>query len=292
MAKAFGLRRTEVTVLCALCDTPFAMKPLCRQNKKETMTESPEILTLPDVAQIVQRAKARILASAHAAIAARGRFTIALSGGSTPRPLYRALADDGSIDWSKWWIFWGDERTVPPDHAESNYRLVRETLLDHIPVQPGLVLSPTAGEFALLPAEEQALAYETALRDAFDEELPQLDLNLLGMGADGHTASLFPFTLALREEKRLFVANDVPKLNTTRLTMTYPLINASREILFLAAGAEKSEALAQVLEGPHHPEKYPSQRIRRAPKVAWLVDEAAAGLPVRGLGVRDQGLVP
>ncbi len=237
---------------------------------------APNVEILADVAQIVLRAKQLILASADAAIAARGRFTIALSGGSTPRPLYRALAEERGIDWSKWWLFWGDERTVPPDHAESNYRLVRETLLDRIPVPPGLVISPTAGEFALLPPEEQALAYATALRDAFGVALPQLDLNLLGMGGDGHTASLFPFSHALREEERLFVANDVPKLNTTRLTMTYPLINASRQILFLAAGAEKASALAEVLQGAYQPEKYPSQRIRRAPNVTWLVDSAAA----------------
>lgn len=241
---------------------------------------SPNIHRVESVQQLVDAAKRLILENAGNAIAARGRFSIALSGGSTPRPLYRALAEDSSIDWSKWWIFWGDERTVPPDHGESNYHLVRETLLARIPRAPGLVISPVAGEFALLPPEEQALAYEVALRDAFGETLPVLDLNLLGMGADGHTASLFPFTFALREMERLVVANDVPKLNTTRLTMTYPLINVSRQILVLAAGAEKAEALKQVMQGKRQPERYPAQGIRRDADVTWLVDEAAAALLV------------
>lgn len=240
------------------------------------VTQDPTIGQYPSVDRLIEAAHAMILATAEEAIAVRGRFAIALSGGSTPRPLYRALAQDPSIDWTKWWIFWGDERTVPPDHVESNYRLVRETLLDHLPVQPGVVISPVAGEFALLPPDEQALAYETALRETFASDLPRFDLNLLGMGADGHTASLFPFTLALREEERLFVANDVPKLNTTRLTMTYPLINASRHICFMVAGADKAPALAQVLQGAPQPECYPSQRIRRFPDVTWLMDDAAA----------------
>lgn len=216
-----------------------------------------------------------IVGAAAQAIAERGRFAIALSGGSTPRALYQALAADATIDWSKWWLLWGDERTVPPDHAESNYLMVREALLNHISTRPGLVLSPVAGEFALLPAEEQAQAYEAALREQFGVDLPQIDLSLLGMGADGHTASLFPFTFALRERERLFVANDVAKLNTTRLTMTLPLIEASRQILFLVCGADKAPALHEVLYGKYDPTRYPSQFLRDLPQVTWLVDEGA-----------------
>lgn len=237
-----------------------------------------DIRRFSDIDSLVEAAREIILDVSNNAIAERGRFTIALSGGSTPKPLYQSLAATPTIDWARWWLLWGDERTVPPDHAESNYRLVRENLLDRIRVSPGLVLSPTAGDFALLPPDEQALAYQTALRDSFGETLPSIDLNLLGMGDDGHTASLFPFTLALREDERLVVANDVPKLNTTRITMTYPLINASRRILFLVAGENKAEALREVLQGKPQPEKYPTQRIRRQHDVTWLVDEAAASL--------------
>ena len=211
---------------------------------------APNVEILADVAQIVLRAKQLILASADAAIAARGRFTIALSGGSTPRPLYRALAEERGIDWSKWWLFWGDERTVPPDHAESNYRLVRETLLDRIPVPPGLVISPTAGEFALLPPEEQALAYATALRDAFGVALPQLDLNLLGMGGDGHTASFFPggdrLAQALdRASPHRVEAMTAPGAGEPRITLTAPALLGARLTLLHIEGPAKRETLAR-----------------------------------------------
>lgn len=243
------------------------------------MTESrPIVHQYANPGEVASAAHRLIAAAAQEAIAKRGFFSIALSGGSTPRALYQSLAADESIDWPKWWLLWGDERTVPPDHVESNYRMVRETLLDRISTPPGLVLSPVAGEFALLPPEEQAQAYEAALRAEFGAELPQIDLNLLGMGADGHTASLFPFTFALRERQRLFVANDVAKLNSTRLTMTLPLIEASRQILFLVCGADKAPALHEVLHGKHDPSHYPAQFLRDLPNVTWLVDEAAGNV--------------
>lgn len=241
------------------------------------MTErTPLVQRYATPAEVTAAAHRMVVDAAQEAIAARGRFSIALSGGSTPRALYEALAADGAIAWPKWWLLWGDERTVPPEHAESNYRMVREALLDRIEEQPGLVLSPVAGEFALLPPEEQAKAYEAALRAEFGVPLPQIDFSLLGMGADGHTASLFPFTFALRERERLYVANDVPKLNTTRLTMTMPLIEASRRIVVLVCGDEKAAALGEVLEGKDDLSHYPAQFLRKLPQVTWLVDEAAA----------------
>lgn len=244
------------------------------------MTESSQnVHQYATPAHVTAEAHRTIVGLAEKAIAEAGHFSIALSGGSTPKALYQSLAGDTSIDWSKWWLLWGDERTVPPDHAESNFRMVRESLLDRINTRAGLVLSPVAGEFALLPPEEQAQAYEAALRAEFGAEfgaeLPRINLNLLGMGADGHTASLFPFTFALRERERLYVANDVAKLNTKRLTMTLPLIEASEQILFLVCGADKAPALREVLYGRYDPSHYPAQFLRELPNVTWLVDAAA-----------------
>lgn len=208
------------------------------------------------------------------AVERRGRFAVALAGGSTPKATYEALARDHAeeVDWPNVHVFFGDERTVPPDHEDSNYRMAREALLDHVPAGS---VHPMRGE---MPPEEAAASYEEDLRASFGEEMPVLDLVMLGIGGDGHTASLFPETSALEVTDRLVVANPVLKLDTTRLTLTAPVLNAAREVLFLVAGEDKAEALKEILEGEADPREYPAKLVQPPGGPTWMVDRAAAGL--------------
>lgn len=195
---------------------------------------------------------------------ARGRFTIALAGGSTPKPLYQLLATPpfaSSIDWKLCHIFWGDERCVPPDHPDSNYRMAMEALMSHVPI-PTSQIHRIHGED---DPEEAAASYEQVLRDTFAPSEPQLDLVLLGMGDDGHTASLFAGTEALKEQERLIVANWVPHLAAHRITATFPLINAARNVLILATDAGKSSAIKCVF----HPDRE-TERGDEAPPIAQV----------------------
>ncbi|MDP8901999.1 MAG: 6-phosphogluconolactonase [Actinomycetota bacterium] len=206
------------------------------------------------------------------AIAERGRFAVALAGGSTPKATYEVLARDHSedVDWPNVHAFFGDERTVPPDHEDSNYRMAREALLDHVPVGS---VHRMRGE---LPPDEAAASYERALGQFFGGEFPVLDLVMLGIGPDGHTASLFPGTPALEVTNRLVVANPVPKLETIRLTLTAPVLNAAREVRFLVAGEGKAKALREILEGDADPHRYPAKLVRPPGGPTWMVDHAAA----------------
>jgi 6-phosphogluconolactonase len=214
------------------------------------------------------------------AIAARGRFTVALSGGSTPRRLYQLLAGppwDDRMDWGRTLFFWGDERCVPPDNAESNYRMAREALLTRVPVPPAHVYRIHAER---TDHDAAARDYQNTLADALSVDVagepPSLDLVLLGMGPDGHTASLFPHTAALNETIRWVVANFVPKFNADRITFTYPILDRAREVLFLVCGADKADVLREVLEGPADPQRLPSQGVRPAGTLHWFLDRAAA----------------
>lgn len=214
------------------------------------------------------------------AVAARGRFTVALSGGSTPKRLYQLLTAEpfrSQVDWGRVEFFWGDERCVPPDHTDSNYRMAREAMLDHLPIPAGLVHRIEAERS---DRDAAARAYEAVLARSFGARPggppPAFDLILLGMGPDGHTASLFPHTQALGETKRWVVANPVPQLDTERLTLTRPVLNRAREVLFLVAGADKAERLAEVLTGPADPQRLPSQSIQPEGQLIWFVDRAAA----------------
>ena len=205
----------------------------------------------------------------------RGRFAVALAGGSTPKTTYEILARDysGRIDWSRTHVFFGDERTVPPDHEDSNYRMAREALLDHVPVGG---VHRMRGE---LPPDEAAEACEEELRDFFGSvELPRFDLILLGVGGDGHTASLFPETSALEVHDRWVVANPVLKLDTTRITLTVPVLNAARAVCFLVAGEGKAEALKEILEGDPDPREYPASLIQPEGGPEWMLDRSAASL--------------
>jgi 6-phosphogluconolactonase len=227
--------------------------------------ESPE--------ELAEAAARGFAARADEAIGERGRFAVAFAGGSTPKATYQILARDysGRMDWSKVHVFFGDERTVPPDHEDSNYGMAREVLLDHVPVGS---IHRMRGE---LPPDEAAEVYEQELRDYFPSgDLPELDLILLGLGGDGHTASLFPETSALEVHDRWVVANPVLKLETTRITMTAPVINAARAVYFLVEGEDKAGALAEILEGNPDPREYPASLVGPDGGPVWMLDRAAA----------------
>lgn len=203
-------------------------------------------------------------------------FALALAGGSTPRALYRLLATTHAeaVPWSHVHVFWGDERFVPPDHPDSNYRMADEALLAHVPLPAGNVhRMPTTGT----PAEAAA-RYEADLRAFFGSRAPSLDLTLLGLGDDGHTASLFPGTAALDVTDRWVTAGTAPSgaPSPDRLTLTFPLLNRSREVFFLAAGTGKHPPLRAILDDPASAAtRYPAARIRATRAVHWFVDAAA-----------------
>ena len=238
------------------------------------------IRVFPDSEALNTAAAREFVRCAGEAIAARGRFTVALSGGSTPKRLYQILAAEpfrSQVDWGRVEFFWGDERCVPPDHPESNYRMAREAMLAQLSI-PAEHIHRIEAERSDL--DTAARDYEAILARLFGVNAggqpPALDLILLGMGPDGHTASLFPHTKALDETNRWVVANHVPQLNTDRLTLTRPILNRAQEVLFLVAGADKAERLAEVLAGPADPKRLPSQSMQPDGQLVWFVDRAAA----------------
>lgn len=243
---------------------------------------SPHIEVVSDRDALSRAAADKFLALSQAAIQARGRFAVALSGGSTPRDFYALLANAdadyrGRIAWDKLHFFWGDERHVPPDNPESNYRMANEALLSKVPVPEPNIHRIKA---EMPDADQAAREYEDELRRFFQAEAgkpPRFDLNLMGLGPDGHTASLFPQTAALHEKDRWVVGNWVQKLHTHRITLTAGVLCGAAEILFLVAGGDKATALRDVLHGPYHPDQWPAQIFRNCGgHVTWLVDQLAA----------------
>jgi 6-phosphogluconolactonase len=234
------------------------------------------IRVLPDPGALAQAAARHLIERAREAVDARGTFTIALSGGSTPRDLHLQLSSaplKDETDWSRWHVFFGDERAVPPNDPQSNYRMAEETLLSRVPI-PGQQIHRIHGE---LPPHEAATEYEQELDSFFADEPPRLDVILLGMGDNGHTASLFPGLTAVHEQRRRSVAEYVDEVGMWRITLTPPVINLAREAIFLVAGTAKASMLRQVLEGPYAPDERPAQIVRPSPgEVLWLVDAAAA----------------
>lgn len=238
------------------------------------------VLVHRDAESLVQGVAKLFLRSGLDAVRERGVFAVVLSGGSTPRPLYRRLAGEplrGEAPWDRTHLFWGDERTVPPDHWESNYRSAMEELIAPLGLDPARV-HRMEGE---IEPEDAAARYEAGLRLFFGERSadPVFDLVLLGIGEDGHTASLFPGTAAVGETCRWVVANEVPRLGVVRLTLTAPLMNTARRILFLVSGAGKAGILREVLDGPRDPLRLPAQLI--APDSGELIccaDPDAAAL--------------
>jgi len=243
---------------------------------------SRSIEILPDVSALAQKATSIFVSAAQQAVRERGVFRVAMAGGSTPKALHALLVTDPSrsqLPWDKMQIFFGDERHVPPDHADSNYRMVNETFLSKTPIPPGQVFRIKA---ELRDTERAAQDYEQILRTQFGlkrGELPRFDLMMLGMGNEGHTLSLFPATTALRDNGRLVVRTWVGKLYTERITCTAPVANHSAAVMFMIAGRDKAPALKAVLEGPYEPEQLPSQLIKPANgKLFFLVDSAAGGM--------------
>lgn len=239
-----------------------------------------EIKVVPDAKAVAIEAAQRVAAAAEDAIARRGKFSIALSGGSTPKALYALLTGEpfrSRIDWSKVYILFGDERAVPPDHKDSNYKMADEALLSRVPIPKGQIyrMKGELGE----KADQAAREYGLMLKSDFPDGL---DVVLLGMGADGHTASIFPGTQAVGEVKHRVVGYFAENSSTGkswRITMTAPFINQAREILVLLAGADKAARLREVLEGPLDPNRLPIQLIRPSRgKMTWIMDTAAAGM--------------
>ncbi len=235
-----------------------------------------EIVVLSDPEHLAHEAARRLVNLTREAAATRGRFSLALSGGSTPGVVYTLLAQEpyrGQIPWEQIHLFWGDERCVPPEDPASNFRLAQESFIDHVPIPPGNIHRVRTE----LEPKAAARDYEKAVQEFFCGPQSRFDLVLLGMGDDGHTASLFPNSTTLREDKRLVVAvtayyEDRP---ADRVTLTLPAINSARQALFLVTGHAKAEIVHTVLEGP--PGRFPAQQIRpTAGQLTWLLDEAAA----------------
>jgi 6-phosphogluconolactonase len=243
------------------------------------VSELVELRRLTTPQDLFQAAAEEVLRAATHAVAERGRFTIALSGGSTPRNMYTLIAANAAttLPWDRMFFFFGDERHVPPDDPDSNYRMANESLLAKVPVPPANVFRIPAEN---PDADAAAEIYEQTLRKFFGlapGEFPRFDLILLGIGPDGHTASLFPETAALQEKTRLVVANWVEKLGTSRITLTLPVLNHARCVAFLVSGIDKAAALHEILEGKAPAEKYPSKLVQPSEgKLIWFVDRAAA----------------
>jgi 6-phosphogluconolactonase len=247
----------------------------------------PEIRIVSGPEALFRAAAEELVRAAEESVGAKGSFTIALSGGSTPKGLYSLLAADASLrartPWQRIAVFWGDERHVPPEHADSNFRMAREALLVRVPAGQVFRIKGETPDASAAAAE-----YEQELRAFFklaDSEFPRFDLVLLGMGPDGHTASLFPGTKALHEQRRPVMSNWVGKFFTDRITLTPPVLNNAARVMFLVQGEDKAPALKAVLEGPFEPDQLPAQLIRPSQgKLLWLVDATAANLLSSGIG--------
>jgi len=243
--------------------------------------ERGKIIVLEDGEALAHEAARRFTALALGACAERGRFCVALSGGSTPRRLHALLASPPwreEVPWERVFVFFGDERFLPPDDPESNYAMARETLLSRVPIPPDQVFAfPTVG----VTPEDAAREYAETLAEFFAPTAPALDLVLLGIGGDGHTASLFPEKpqVTTPSEALVEAVYDAPKAPPTRLTLTYRAINGARAVIFLVSGRGKAETLRAVLQKPTHPGQLPAQGVHpHDGALLWLVDEAAAGL--------------
>ena len=239
-----------------------------------------EVIITKDSDELKRIAAEKFVSIARNALKRKDKFTVALAGGSTPKSLYNLLASEkfrSQINWKKVFFFFGDERNVLPDSDESNFRMANENLLNPLQISPENIFR---WETELEDAEKIAENYEKTIKEFFDlakNELPRIDLILLGMGDDGHTASLFPCTEALRETKRIAVVNFVEKLNTNRLTFTFSAINNASNVVFLVSGATKANALKEVLEGEFQLEKFPSQNVNlKNGNLFWLIDSQAA----------------
>jgi 6-phosphogluconolactonase len=228
-----------------------------------------------DAKKTIEFAAEHWIHSAERAIQQRGRFAVALSGGSTPKAIYESLAAQAKLDWSKIWLFWSDERNVPPNHPDSNYRMAMESGFAKLPIPQAQIFRMRAET----DVEKNAKDYEEKMRHHLDKHL--FDLVMLGLGEDGHTASLFPHTTALQAADRLVVANHLPEKNTWRMTLTFPCINQSRSSIIYALGKPKHLIVPQVLEAAID-SPFPASRIGTPEhKALWILDSEAASLLYR-----------
>jgi len=239
-----------------------------------------EIRILSDAAALFRAAASEFISIANQAVRANGHFTVALAGGSTPKGLYSLLATEfrDQVSWADVYFFFGDERHVPPDHQDSNFRMASETLLSKLSISPSQVMR-IKGE--LKNPSQAADDYEQVLVQLFrlsSGQYPALDLVLLGTGNEGHTASLFPGTKALHPGQRLVMSNWIGKLYTHRITITGPTLSNAAHVIFMATGKDKALALKGVLEGPYEPEQLPAQLIQPRETLLWLLDPEAGGL--------------
>jgi 6-phosphogluconolactonase len=240
------------------------------------MSSEPQVRVFPSPDQLFRAAAEAFCDIGTLAMREHGRFTVVLSGGSTPRGLHEELVNNFArrLPWGKVFFFWGDERHVPPDFPESNYRMAKETLLSKLPV-PGTHIFRMPGEIP--DANQAAGLYEQTLRDFFQlpaEKIPRLDFILLGIGSDGHTASLFPGTPAINEKQSWVVANWVEQHSTFRITFTFPILNNAGNVMFLVKGADKADPVRKALQDPSA--NFPCQRVQPANgQLFWYLDQAA-----------------
>ena len=239
--------------------------------------EDREVREYPDMEALNRAVAEEIARLSNAAVKQKGRFDFVLSGGNTPRHLYQLLARDyrDRIPWPQVHLFWGDERYLPPDNPKSNYRMVREALLDPMPLTPAHV-HPMPTDFP--QPDEAARAYEATLRSQSPPTGPEFDLVLLGVGVEGHTASLFPGSPAVEEKTRWVAAVRAPVEPAVRLSLTLPAINHARNVFFLVVGADKQEIVRTLLKSPAADlREYPAALVRPAGRLVWFLDKAANG---------------
>ncbi len=239
-----------------------------------------QLVVCDDLEALGRRAADLFVTLCGEAVTSQGRFSVALSGGETPKALHSQLHSESyrsRVPWSKVFVFWGDDRYVPHDHPDSNYGMARATLLDQVPI-PAQNLFPVPTERK--DAASAAARYQQTVKGFFDlseGEQPRFDLMVMGMGEDGHTASLFPDTAALKSSSRVVVANYVQKLDADRITFTFSAINQAAFVVFLISGGSKALALKEVLEGSYQPDRLPSQFVQpKGGKLLFLVDRDAA----------------
>ena len=234
-----------------------------------------EVKVFPDIAQLAQAVADEFINIGNRVYKSKNRFSVALAGGSTPRAVYKLLAKKREVDfdWSLVHFFWGDERCVHPGLPDSNYKMAYETLISHIPV-PESNIHRMMGELKPSLAAEK---YQQELKSFFDD-LPDFNLVILGMGSDGHTASLFPGDDAIFDNERWVTESYIPKLDAWRITLTPLIINQAEHVIFMVSGQNKALALKHVLKGPYKPKNLPAQVIQpKSGSLTWMVDQQAAG---------------
>lgn len=243
-----------------------------------TSKPAPQVHVFADKAALVAGAAEQTIELMRAAIATSGRCTVALSGGSTPKPLYQTIAQ-ADLPWDKIYVYWGDERYVSATHADSNNKMAREAWLNHVGIPAKNIFDvPTDTDSPEITADRYQQTLIDSFASASEKDIPQFDIILLGMGDDGHTASLFPHTLALNEFYRWVTVGN--KDGQPRITFTVPLINNARHVMFLVAGANKQAALSQVFAPVADNAAYPSRLIAPSGELRWLIDSSASqGLP-------------